>query len=172
MVGPHHGGQDGVAGLSDGDRRLMKTNYYDWVALMRVMLQSRGLWHAVKEGSEDYTEDPMALEVIAKAVPPEMLGSIMSKPTMKVAWESITLRNVGVDRVWKAKASSVKREFDALTFLDSESVDDFGTCIEQITNQLAILRCDYKEEEIVRQFLLMLPSKFEQIVRRSKRRWT
>jgi hypothetical protein len=101
---------------------MMKLNYYNWVDLMHVMLQARGLWHTVKEGSEDYAEDHMALEVIAKVVPPEMLGSIMSKPTMKVVWESITLHNVGVDRVWKAKASSLKRVFDNDKSVDSRSM--------------------------------------------------
>jgi hypothetical protein len=51
--------------------------------------------------------------------------------------------------VKKAKASSLKREFNVLTFLDGESVDDFSMCIGQITNQLVVLGCEYKEEEIV-----------------------
>jgi hypothetical protein len=122
------------------------------------------LWLTVKEGSEDYTEDHMALEVIAKAVSLEMLGSITSKPTVKTTWDSITLRNVGVDQVQKAKASSVEREFNALTFHDGESVDDFDAYIRRIMNQLVVLGYEYKEEEVVRQFLLALLHKFEQIV--------
>jgi hypothetical protein len=76
---------------------LTKTNYYEWAALMRIMLQARGLWAAVSDGTTDFMEDRMALEVIAKAVPPEMLGSIASKPSARAAWESLILRNVGVD---------------------------------------------------------------------------
>jgi hypothetical protein len=34
---------------------LTKTNYYDWAALMRVMLQARGLWDAVIVGTTDFT---------------------------------------------------------------------------------------------------------------------
>jgi hypothetical protein len=127
----------------------MKTNYYDWAALMRVMLLARGLWGAVSEGTSDYTEDRMALEVISKAVPVEMMGSIASKLTTKAAWEVIILRNVGVDRVQKAKANSLKHEFDALIFNDGESVDDFGARIGRIMNQLTVLGCEYKEEEIM-----------------------
>jgi hypothetical protein len=122
---------------------LMKTNYYDWAALMRVMLYARGLWNAMTEGALEYTEDRMALEVIAKAVPPEMMGSIMSKPSAKAAWEVIILRNVGVDQVRKAKASTLKHEFDSLAFLDGESIDDFGARIGRITNQLAVLSTEY-----------------------------
>jgi hypothetical protein len=113
---------------------LTKTNYYDWAALMRVMLQARGLWDVVIVGTTDYTEDCLALEVIAKAVPPELMGLIVSKPSVKEAWESLVLRNVGVDRVRKAKASTLKREFDSLTFEAGESIDDFGTRLSRITN--------------------------------------
>jgi hypothetical protein len=142
---------------------LTKTNYYDWAPLMHVMLQARGLWIMVSEGTSDYTEDPMALEMISQAVPMEMMGSIVSKSITKAAWEAITLCNVGVDQVRKAKASSLKHEFDSLTFNDGESVDDFGARIGRITNQLAVLVCEYKEEEILRCLLLALPPKFEQI---------
>jgi hypothetical protein len=142
---------------------LTKTNYYDWATLMRVMLQARGLWDAVIVGTTDYTEDRLALEVIAKAVPPELMGSIASKPSAKAAWESLMLRNVDVDRVRKAKASTLKREFDSLMFEPGELIDDFGTRLSQITNQLAVLGFEYKEEEIVRRFLAALPPKFKQI---------
>jgi uncharacterized membrane protein YgcG len=142
---------------------LTKTNYYDWAALMCVMLQARGLWDVVIVGTTDFTEDRLALEVITKAVPPELMGSIASKPSALAAWESLVLRNVGVDRVRKAKASTLKREFDSLTFEAGESIDDFSTRLSQITNQLAVLGFEYKEEEIVRRFLAVLPPKFEQI---------
>jgi hypothetical protein len=49
-------------------------------------------------------------------------------------WQAIILRNVGVDRVRKAKANSLKHEFDSLTFNDVESVDDFGVRISRIIN--------------------------------------
>jgi hypothetical protein len=119
------------------------------------------LWIAVSEGMSNYTEDHMALEVISKAVPAEMMGSIASKSSAKAAWEEITLRNVDVYRVCKAKASSLKHEFYSLTFNDGESVDDFGTYIGRIMKQLAVLGFKYKEEEIMRRFLLALPPNFE-----------
>jgi hypothetical protein len=142
---------------------LTKMNYYDWAALMRVMLYARDLWDAVSTGTSDYMEDHMALEVIVKVVPPEMLGSIANKPSAKAAWEAITLRNVGVDRMRKVKVGTLKHEFDALVFNDGETMDDFCACIGRITNQLAVLGFEYKEEEVVRWFLLALPPKFEQI---------
>jgi hypothetical protein len=75
----------------------------------------------------------------------------------------LRVRNVGVDCVRKAKASTLKREFDALKFKDGETVDDFGSRLSRITNKLAILGEEYTEEEMVRRFLQALPPKFEQI---------
>jgi hypothetical protein len=130
---------------------------------MRVTLQAQGLWNAVVDGTTDFTEDRMALEVISKAVPPEMLGSVATKETTKLAWDALKQRNIGVDRVRKAKASTLRREFDSLKFRDGESVDEFGTRITQLTNRLAVLGDDYTEEEIVRKFLQALPPRFDQI---------
>jgi hypothetical protein len=64
---------------------LTKTNYYDWAAIMHVMLQTRGLWTAMSEGMSDYTKDRMTLEVISKVVPVEMMCSIASKVSAKAA---------------------------------------------------------------------------------------
>jgi hypothetical protein len=79
------------------------------------------------------------LEVISKAMRSEMMGSIVSKPTVKAVSEAIILCNIGVDRVQKVKANSLKHEFDLLAFNDDEPVDDFSACIGQNTNQLTML---------------------------------
>jgi hypothetical protein len=108
---------------------LRKTNYYDWAALMHVMLQARSLWCTVSKGTLDYMENHMALEVISRVVPVEMMRTIVSKPTAKATWEVIILRNISIDWVQMVKANSLRHEFDSLTFNDGESVDDFGMCI-------------------------------------------
>jgi hypothetical protein len=59
--------------------------------------------------------------------------------------------------------SSIKWEFDAIMFLDGELIDDFTARLGWITNQLVVLGFEYKEEEIMRKFLLALPPKLEQI---------
>ncbi|WVZ83370.1 hypothetical protein U9M48_030528 [Paspalum notatum var. saurae] len=142
---------------------LTKTNYYDWAVLMRVMLQAWGLWIAVSIGTNDLTEDRMALEVLSKAVPVEMMGTIANKASAKVTWDCIQVMNIGVDRMHKAKASTLRRKFDALKFCDGETVDDFGIRINRIANQLMVLLDGLKEEEVVCKFLQALPPKFEQI---------
>jgi hypothetical protein len=68
---------------------LSKTNYADWAAVMRVMLQARELWDAVNITTMDFTEDHMALEALTRAVPPELSSTITGKATTHIAWEGI-----------------------------------------------------------------------------------
>jgi hypothetical protein len=50
---------------------LTKTNYNQWVLLMRIKMEARGLWAAIDPGSVEFQVDRMALDVICSAVPPE-----------------------------------------------------------------------------------------------------
>jgi hypothetical protein len=91
---------------------LTKTNYSDWVLLMKVKLKGRGLWSAVESGSGDHQEDMMALDVLSSAVPPEMVSAVASKDTAKSAWETIKTMRVGDDRVRAAVAQHLLRQFE------------------------------------------------------------
>jgi hypothetical protein len=64
---------------------LTKTNYADWLALMHVMLRTRGLWATVKEGMTNEVEDQMAMDALLHGVPLEMASSLASKPSTKAA---------------------------------------------------------------------------------------
>jgi hypothetical protein len=91
----------------------------------------------------------MALEVIAKVAPTEMMGSIATKATAKIAWDEIRTMYVGVERVRKAKANTLRREFDALKFRDGETLDDFHVRLNKIAMELAVLNDGCTEEELV-----------------------
>jgi hypothetical protein len=140
---------------------LTKTNYTEWSALMRVMLQGRHLWEAVSVGTGEFIDDRNALEALCKAVPPELQGVLANKATTKEAWDALKTRHLGVDRVRKAKAQTLRQEFDVIAFREGESVDDFSCRLTKITDQLAIQV--YEEETIVRKFLQALPERFHQI---------
>ncbi|XP_073368075.1 uncharacterized protein [Aegilops tauschii subsp. strangulata] len=110
---------------------LTRTNYAEWSLLMKVILQARGLWTVIEIGpcpddDADYRDDRLALEAILRAVPPEMLVTLAMKETAKEAWDSIKTIRLGVDRVRKAKAQSLRREFDDIRFKDGETVDEFA----------------------------------------------
>ena len=50
---------------------LTRTNYDEWLVLMKVMLKARRLWAAVTVGTADEDEDQPAIEAILKSVPTE-----------------------------------------------------------------------------------------------------
>jgi len=104
---------------------LTRTNYVEWAVLMEVMLEARELWTAVSVGTVDWHDDRMAMEAILRATLPEIRVSLAGKGTAKRVWDAIKTERVGIERIWKAKATDLTWEFDALTFRDGESVDDF-----------------------------------------------
>ncbi|WVZ79351.1 hypothetical protein U9M48_026940 [Paspalum notatum var. saurae] len=60
---------------------LTRTNYDNWVVMMKVMLEARRLWEAVEAGTTERQEDRWAMEAILRAVPPEMHRSTGAKKT-------------------------------------------------------------------------------------------
>jgi hypothetical protein len=149
--------------LTGNFRILSKTNYSDWAAVIRILLQEHGLWDTANIGTMDYTEDHMALEALTSAVPPELSGTIAGKAMVHIALEGMKTSWVSDDRVHKSKAGTLKWEFDAMKFRSGESVDDFAVRINSLANQLTALGDALKEEANVQKFLQVIPSKFMQI---------
>jgi hypothetical protein len=65
--------------------------------------------------------DHMALNAICSAVPPEMISTLATKPSVKQAWESIKTMRTGADRVGKVSAQKLRRKYEQLSFRDSKS---------------------------------------------------
>jgi len=77
-------------------------------------------------------EDMMAMEAICKSVPADMVVVMANKESAKAAWDDIKTVNLSVERVRRAKAQTLRREFDALIFKDGESVDEFAVRISTL----------------------------------------
>ena len=142
---------------------LTKTNYAEWSAMMKVMLRPRGLWEAVNFADVPEHEDMMAMEAICKSVPADMVVSMSNKESAKAAWDDIKTANLGVERLRKAKAQTLRREFDGLVFKDGESVDEFAVRINNLAARLRTLGDDHTEPTVVRRFLQALPPRYHQI---------
>jgi len=142
---------------------LTKTNYAEWSAMMKVMLRPCGLWEAVNFVDVPEHEDMMAMEAICKSVPADMVVSMSNKESAKAAWDDIKTANLGVERVRKAKAQTLRREFDGLVFKDGESVDEFAVRINNLAARLRMLGDDHTEPTVVRRFLQALPPRYHQI---------
>jgi hypothetical protein len=143
---------------------LTKTNYIDWAALMKVKLKARALWAAVDRGGVDPQEDMMALDVLASAVPAEMVATIANKETPKAAWDAIKTMRVGDERVRKSTAQHLRRQFDLATSREDENVEDYSLRLSGMVAQLATLGVTLDEPTVVGKFLRSVPARFKQIV--------
>ncbi|XP_039771974.1 uncharacterized protein LOC120640173 [Panicum virgatum] len=142
---------------------LTRTNYTDWAVLMQVMLEARELWEAASHGTVDRHDNLMAMEAILRATPREMRVSFHGKGTAKRAWDSLKIERVGVDRIRKAKATDLIREFDALSFREDKKVDDFMHRFNHVVSELTILGDRPAETTMVRRILQAVPPRYDQI---------
>jgi hypothetical protein len=124
----HHGIQAIVrdVGPGGGWPTLTKINYVEWTAVMRVRLQVRHMWGAVRYSDVDYYEDRRALDARIAVVPPEMQFSLSKKRTAKEAWDAITAAHIGSARARKTTLQALRKEWENLAFKPGEDVDDFA----------------------------------------------
>jgi transposase InsO family protein len=143
---------------------LTKTNYNDWALLMKVKMQARGLWEAVEIDDVDDHHDRMALDVICSTAPPEMVSTLAVKPTAKDAWEALKTLRIGDERVRKSTAQRLRREYEMLSFRDSESVEAFALRLTDVVAQLAMLGDPESPEKVVEKYLRIARPRYKQLV--------
>jgi hypothetical protein len=164
----HHGIQAIVrdVGPGGGWPTLTKTNYVEWAAVMRVRLQVRHMWEAVRYGDVDYYEDRRALDALIAAVSSEMQFSLSKKGAAKEAWDVIVAARIGSDRARKTTVQALRKEWENLTFKPSEDVDDFALRLN--TLQQKMMQFDnntYGEERAVEKLFRCIHEKYKQIAR-------
>jgi hypothetical protein len=77
---------------------------------MRVRLQVRHIWEAVRYSDVDYYEDRRALNALIAAVPPELKFSLSKKRTAKEAWEAFATARISSDRARKTMLQTLRKE--------------------------------------------------------------
>ncbi|XP_062198798.1 uncharacterized protein LOC133901443 [Phragmites australis] len=76
-----------------------------------------------------------------------MVATLAAKCSMKEAWEAIKTMKMGMERMRKAKAQVLRREFEAAHFKDGENIEDFSMCLGRMINMLSILGDTINEEQ-------------------------
>ena len=142
---------------------LTRMNYTKWALVIRVNLQTQGLWEAIEPGGGDYRDDRLMLSAILRTVPPEMLSTLVVKDTAKDAWDAIKMMHVGVERVREANAQKLRRELSKIEFKDGKSVNDFAMRITSLANNLQVLGNEVTDVEVVRKFLQVIPERLQQV---------
>jgi hypothetical protein len=119
----HHGIQAVVRNIGPcgGWPTLTKTSYVEWAAVMRVRLQVRHMWEAVR-----YNEDRRALDALIATVPLEMEFSLSKKRIAKETWDAIAVARIGSTRARKSTLQALCKEWENLAFKLGEDVDDFA----------------------------------------------
>jgi hypothetical protein len=117
---------------------LTKTNYSKWSSMMKVKLEARWMWTAMRLGGVSHHEDRRALQALCFAVPTEMVSALFGKATTKDAWDTIATAWIGSDRVRKSTMQKLQLEWDRLAFKPSEDVDDFTLRLTTLRQQIEL----------------------------------
>ncbi|XP_078444841.1 uncharacterized protein LOC144713978 [Wolffia australiana] len=123
---------------------LTKTNYSLWADGTEVLLEAHGLWEAIEE------------ETVIQV-------QINVKKSVKEIWEALKKRNVGVDRVQKARIQGLKSALENLKMGRDEFSDDFSGKISNIVVKLRSLGEDITEASVIGKLLRSTPAKFDPI---------
>jgi hypothetical protein len=105
----------------------------------------------------------MALNAICNAVSAEMITVLTTKDSAREAWESIKTMRIRDDRIRKASAQKVRREYEVLDFLDG-GVEDFAMQLMGMVNQLAVLGDPELDDKVILKFLRIARPRFKQLV--------
>jgi hypothetical protein len=151
-------------GPGGGWSTLTKTNYVEWAAVMRVRLQVRHMWEALRYGDVDYYEARRVLNALVAAVPSEMQFSLSKKRTAKEAWDTIAAARIGSDRAYKTTLHVLRKKWENLTVKPGEDVDDFALHLNTLQQKMVQFGDDtYGEERAVEKLFRCIPEKYKQI---------
>jgi hypothetical protein len=92
-----------------------------------------------------------------------MQATLVVKCTAKEAWDAVKMMQVGVNRVKRATAQHLRKEFEAISFRDSETLDSFAMRITAIVNHLRSLGDQVDEEKVVEKILREVPEWYTQM---------
>jgi hypothetical protein len=143
---------------------LNKMNYTEWALIMKIKLQARNLWGAIKPGDVTLQEDRMALDAITSAVLQEMLASLAVKVTPVEAWEVVRSLRIGSEVVCNARAQRLRTEFKSIRFKEGETVDDFTMRLSSLVGELGTLGEVIKEQQVVQKLLRVVLKHLSQVV--------
>lgn len=146
---------------------LTKSNYTAWAMKMKVFMQAHGVWEAIESKDpraviEDKV-DKRAMAIIYQGIPEDLLLSIADKKTSKDAWDAIKTVHLGADKVKKAKAQTLRAEFESLTMKETEQLDDFCLKLNGLVTNIRALGEKIEETYVVKKLLRAVPTKFLQI---------
>ncbi|XP_074345227.1 uncharacterized protein LOC141684221 [Apium graveolens] len=134
---------------------------------MKVLMEAHMVWEAIEpkdpKVAPDVKTDKRALAMIYQGIPDDILLAVAEKKTSKEAWESLKIMCQGADKVKKAKAQTLRMEFESLKMKDTEKLDDFCMRLNGLVTNIRALGEAIEENYVVKKLLRAVPTKFLQI---------
>lgn len=138
---------------------LNQTNYTVWAIRMKVALKVHKVWDIVETEATDGEKNNMAIALLFQSIPEALILQVGELDTAKKVWEAIKARHVGAERVKEARLQTLMAEFDRLKMKDTETIDDFGGKLSELSSKSAALGVNIEESKLVKKFLKSLPRK-------------
>ncbi|CAM0884436.1 unnamed protein product [Alopecurus aequalis] len=144
---------------------LTDTNYSLWAAKMKVLMKPLRVWSAI-EGSGEYDQaaDEGAFAALSQSVPDHVMLQVAECDTARDAWEMIRCARLGEDRVKKAHARQLKRQFDRLEMADGETIPEFAKKLIPLVSEIRSLGVTLNEEAVVERLFSAVPDRFSDII--------
>ena len=136
---------------------LGTANYTVWAIRMKIALKVHKVWEAIEEEAIDGDKNDMAIALLFQSIPEVLVLQCGELDTAKKVWDAIKARHVGAERVKEARLQTLMSEFDRLKMKETESIDDFGGKLAEISSKSAALGVSIEEPKLVKKFLSSLP---------------
>ena len=104
------------------------------------------------------------MAAIAQSVPDSVLMTLAEFETAREAWNALKEMRIGEDRVTKARAQVLKRQFHKLQMEETESVNDYAMRLTTLVGEIRALGAKLDETEIVEKFFSSVTDKFTYII--------
>ncbi|KAJ4749711.1 hypothetical protein LUZ62_084116, partial [Rhynchospora pubera] len=144
---------------------LNHENYGLWAIKMKIIMRSLCVWEAIDgSASVDEEKDHGAMAAISQAVPDDVMMAIAEKKTANEAWEAIKEMSIGEDRVKKARAQVLKRQFDRIVMDDSDNILVFSRRFTCVVSEIRSLGEELKESIVVEKLFGVVPDRFLPII--------
>ena len=143
---------------------LTDTNYGVWVVKMKIILRTLRVWQAVTNNDVDEECNEGAMVAIAQSIPDSMLMTLAEFEMAREAWNALQEMRIGEDRVTKARAQVLKRQFHKLQMEETESVNDYAMRLTTLVGEIRALGAKLDEVEVVEKFFSSVTDKFTYII--------
>ncbi|KAJ4722910.1 Retrovirus-related Pol polyprotein from transposon TNT 1-94 [Melia azedarach] len=164
---------------------LNRSNYDNWSIKIKALLGAQDVWEVVEKGyneprddvaisvltqaqrdtlKDSRKRDKKALYIIYQALDDDAFEKISNATSAKQAWNKLQTSYKDAEQVKKVRLQTLRGEFETLYMKEGESIVNYFSRIEAISNQLKRNGEKLSEVRIMEKILRSMDSKFDHIV--------